>query len=50
MPAPRHGEEQQDFISRCAGSKEMNKKHPDDKQRVAICYSLWREFKKDKKK
>lgn len=52
-PYPREGENpetQNEFISRCAGSKEMNRKHPDDKQRVAICYSLWREAKKPKKK
>ena len=42
MPHPRKNEKQKAYISRCMGDKEMNQKHPDQKQRAAVCYSFWR--------
>jgi len=47
MPIPnkRTGESKQDFISRCAGDPVMVKEFPDQKQRLATCYSRWGEKK-----
>lgn len=47
LPSPQKDEDQSKFISRCAGDETMNKDYPDTKQRVAICYSQWKN--KDKK-
>jgi len=41
MPNPKKGEKKEKFISRCAGSKKMNKEFEDDKQKLAVCYSKW---------
>jgi hypothetical protein len=43
MPNPKHGEPQEDFISRFMGSPEAVKDFPDQKQRAAVAYSKWRE-------
>lgn len=43
IPQPHADEQQQDFISRCAGDKTMNADYTDPKQRVAICYQQWRD-------
>lgn len=45
LPIPKKSEKQGDFISRCAGDETMNKDFPDNKQRVAVCYSQWKEAK-----
>jgi hypothetical protein len=45
MPKPKKGESEQDFISRCMAYDDMQKY--DQKQRAAICYSYWRESKKE---
>lgn len=45
LPNPKKNEKQGDFISRCAGDETMNKDFPDNKQRVAVCYSQWKEAK-----
>jgi len=41
MPDPRKGEKEDDYISRCVGNKDMNDEFPDQKQRLAVCYSKW---------
>jgi hypothetical protein len=43
MPRSGEDEKEQDFISRCMSDAEMNDKHPDQAQRVAVCYSTWRQ-------
>lgn len=43
LPRPDEGEEQQDFLSRCIGSEEMNEEFPDDEQRIAVCQMLFGE-------
>lgn len=43
MPTPKQGEKEKDFVSKCMGSDEMQKYDQD--QRVAICYSKFREAK-----
>lgn len=42
VPAPRKGEDTKSFVSRCMGSKTMNKEFPETKQRAAVCYSALR--------
>jgi len=46
MPKPTEGESQKDFIARCMRYDDMQKY--DQKQRLAICYSLWRNRNKKK--
>ena len=43
MPKPTEGESEKDFIGRCMAYPDMQKY--DQKQRSAICYSIWREAK-----
>lgn len=43
MPRPGKNEEQQAFISRCMGSEAMLEEFPDQKQRAAVCYDIWRD-------
>ena len=45
MPYPRKGETKEEFISRFMGSAEANRDYPDQKQRLAVAESLWREKK-----
>lgn len=42
MPAPKKGESQDKYIQRCMSDSEMNSKHPDQKQRYAICMSMFK--------
>ncbi len=42
LPKPKPFEKQTEFISRCMGTDIMKKEYPDNKQRLAICYSQWR--------
>ena len=44
LPKPSKGEKKQDFVSRCAGSKVMNKEFPDQKQKLAVCYKQSESF------
>jgi len=46
LPKPKKYERKKRFISRCMKSKVMKKDYPKVKQRVAVCYSQWRESKK----
>lgn len=46
MPNPKKNEKKEDFISRCVSSEEAQKTFPDQKQRVAFCYSKWSEHTK----
>lgn len=45
LPNKKKGESKQDFLNRCAGDSVMVKEYPDQKQRLAICYSKWGEKK-----
>jgi len=47
IPQPTKNEERDVYISRCAGSKVMNEDYPDDEMRLGVCYSTWRNSKKD---
>jgi len=48
MPSVNKGESQKDYVSRCMGDSGMLKEAPDQKQRAAICYSLYKQHKKKK--
>jgi len=50
MPYPTEKEDRNDYIKRFMESEEAKKDYPDEKQRVAVAYSLWREHSKAKKK
>jgi hypothetical protein len=41
MKTPNKGEDRSAFIARCVSSEESKKDFPDNKQRVAFCYSQW---------
>lgn len=43
LPTPGQAEKEADFVSRCMGTDVMKKDYPDAKQRVAVCYSQWRQ-------
>jgi len=45
LPTPQKGIKQSDFISKCMGSRVMEKEFPRMKQRLAVCYSRWRKKK-----
>jgi len=45
LPKPRKDEAKKDFLKRCMGNNVMNTEYPDQKQRYAVCNSIWR--KKD---
>jgi hypothetical protein len=52
LPIPKKNETQQKFIARCSKIvyDEMTDKQKLHKAHVAICYSQWRKFHKDKKR
>ena len=45
LPKPKTGENEEDFISRCMGNPTMKDDYPEQKQRLAVCYSRWKEKK-----
>tara|TARA_B100001939_G_C16887149_1_gene593631 strand:- start:17 stop:157 length:141 start_codon:yes stop_codon:yes gene_type:complete len=46
MPKPRKQEKQSEYIIRCVADSEMENKYPDRDQRLAVCYSYWRDRNK----
>jgi len=49
LPSPSGEESEQTFVSRCMSAEVMQGDFPDQKQRVAVCYSQWRKAKGEKK-
>ena len=45
LPTPSKNETQDDFISRCMSNETMKEDFPDNKQRVAVCFSQWKKKK-----
>ncbi len=45
LAKPKKSESKKDFISRCAGDSNTNKEFPDQTQKLAYCYSAWKEKK-----
>jgi HK97 family phage prohead protease len=41
LPKPNKNESQDDFIGRCMGEDIMKEDYPDQKQRLAVCFSQW---------
>lgn len=42
MPKPHKEETEQEYVSRFMGDPESRKDYPDEKQRAAVAYSMWR--------
>jgi len=47
LPTPRKGQSQDKFINSCMSSEIMKKEYPDNKQRLAVCFS---QFKRKNKR
>lgn len=47
IPNPKNKEKKSEFVSRCIGDTQTSKDFPDQKQRIAVCYSQWDKAKKD---
>lgn len=45
LPKPRNKEKRTDFVSRCVSELTTNEEFKDSKQRVAVCYSQYKEAK-----
>lgn len=48
MPTPNSGESEQHFVSRCVSTR-FHEGNRDKRQNVAICYSIYRAWKRKKK-
>ena len=48
VPAPHKDEAPDMFMHRCMGDEKMMKEFPDQKQRVAVCMTSWKDSKKGK--
>ncbi len=46
LPMPKKNQEEDSFIASCMSSDTMSKEYPNQKQRTAICYSLFNRKKK----
>lgn len=42
MPTPRKDETRDEFIDRCMSDEEAKDDFPDNKQRLAFCFTTWR--------
>jgi hypothetical protein len=47
LPKPKNQEKRSEFVSRCIGDDQTAKDFPDQKQRIAICYTQWDTAKKE---
>jgi hypothetical protein len=47
LPSPQKQEKRSEFVSRCIGDDQTAKDFPDQKQRIAICYTQWDSAKKE---
>lgn len=43
QPKPRKTEDKDEFIERCMEDSVMKDEYPDRKQRLAVCYDLWKD-------
>jgi hypothetical protein len=48
LPKPRKKEDQNEFMARCMSDEIMKKDFKDNKQRVAVCLTQFRNIKKSK--
>ncbi|MEY2867631.1 MAG: hypothetical protein RIR01_9 [Bacteroidota bacterium] len=42
MPKPHKGEHRVDYLQRCMSDESMINKHPDQKERYAVCVSIYK--------
>jgi len=49
MPTPNKGEKQKDYMKRCVPAVIKDGTTKDNKQAVAICFSMWRQHQNKKK-
>lgn len=49
IPTPREKESPDAFMHRCMGDSVMMKEFPEQKQRVAVCMTSWKNSKKKAK-
>jgi hypothetical protein len=47
LPSPKKQEKRSEFVSRCIGDNQTAKDFPDQKQRIAVCYTQWDSAKKE---
>jgi hypothetical protein len=45
LPKPNPDEQEKEFVSRCMSNETMKKEYPDQKQRVAVCFSQYKRRK-----
>ena len=48
MPKPKKNEKEDKFIERCIGDDVMKDEFDDEKQRLAVCYDIWKKSKEEK--
>ena len=48
LPVPKDKEKQKDWMDRCLSNPVMNDEYPDNKQRYAVCLSIWNKKKERK--
>ncbi len=49
MPKPTEGETREHFVSRCISMRHSENPKEDNKQSIAICFSMWKEHNKKSK-
>jgi len=49
IPSPRGGQDKDNFVSSCMSNETMKKEFPNEKQRVAVCHSKYKQSKKNSK-
>jgi hypothetical protein len=42
LPAPKSGDNQKEFVSRCMANPKMIAEYPREDQRLAVCYQQWK--------
>jgi len=42
LPTPKDGQDKNEWMQFCMSNETMKQEYPDTKQRIAICYSQWR--------
>ena len=47
IPKPKSDEKQDDFIERCMSNDTMKEEYPDNDQRLAVCFSQWKNKEKN---
>jgi hypothetical protein len=45
LPQPKPGETQNEFMQRCVTDQVMQSEFPMEQQRLAVCYTQWKEKK-----